>query len=131
VTTGLVQTAHYPRRRRREFVDFMNEIVAAHAGREIHVVLDNLSAHKPKEDRWLKTPSPGPLPLPPDLLVLAESGRVLVQHSQPASPPRRQFFFDAPASPRDRQLCRGIQPERSTLRMEESGRLPIPTSQVL
>src|SRR5450432_171714 len=54
VTTGLVKTAHYQRRRRREFLDFMNEIVAAHPGREIHVVLDNLNTHKPKEDRWLK-----------------------------------------------------------------------------
>ena len=54
ITTGLVKTAHYPRRRRREFLDFMNEIVAAHPGREIHVVLDNLNTHKPKKDRWLK-----------------------------------------------------------------------------
>jgi len=54
VTTGLVKTAHYQRRRRREFLDFMNEIVAAHPGREIHVVLDNLNTHKPKEDRWRK-----------------------------------------------------------------------------
>jgi len=38
----------------REFLDFMNEIVAAHPSREIHVVLDNLNTHKPKEDRWLK-----------------------------------------------------------------------------
>ena len=54
VTTGLVKTGHYPRRRRREFLDFMNEVVAAHPGREIHVVLDNLNTHKPKDDRWLK-----------------------------------------------------------------------------
>jgi transposase len=54
VATGLVKTAHYQRRRRREFLDFMNEIVAEHAGREIHVVLDNLNTHKPKQDRWLK-----------------------------------------------------------------------------
>ena len=32
----------------------MNEIVAEHPGREIHVVLDNLNTHKPKDDRWLK-----------------------------------------------------------------------------
>lgn len=54
ITTGLVKTGHYNRRRRREFLDFMNEIVAEHGNREIHVVLDNLSTHKPKEDRWLK-----------------------------------------------------------------------------
>jgi transposase len=54
ITTGLVKTAHYQRRRRREFLDFMNEIVAGHPGREIHAVLDNLNTHKPKDDRWLK-----------------------------------------------------------------------------
>jgi transposase len=54
ITTGLVKTGHYHRRRRREFLDFMNEIVAEHGQREIHVILDNLSTHKPKEDRWLK-----------------------------------------------------------------------------
>ena len=54
ISTGQVKTAHYSRRRRREFLDFMNEVVAGHPGREIHVVLDNLNTHKPKEDRWLK-----------------------------------------------------------------------------
>jgi transposase len=54
VATGQVKTAHYTRRRRREFLDFMNEIVAANLNREIHVILDNLNTHKPKRDRWLK-----------------------------------------------------------------------------
>jgi transposase len=54
ILTGQVQTAHYPRRRRREFLDFMNDVVAAHPGKEIHVILDNLNTHKPKQDRWLK-----------------------------------------------------------------------------
>ena len=31
----------------------MNEVVAAHPERQIHVVLDNLNTHKPKHDRWL------------------------------------------------------------------------------
>ena len=53
VLSGQVQTGHYPRRRRREFLDFMNDLVAAHPGREIQVVLDNLNTHKPKQDRWL------------------------------------------------------------------------------
>jgi transposase len=54
IATGQVLAGHYTRRRRREFLDFMNEIVAAYPGRELHVVLDNLNTHKPKEDRWLK-----------------------------------------------------------------------------
>jgi transposase len=54
IATGLVQAGHYTRRRRREFLDFMNEIVQANPNREIHVVLDNLNTHQPKDDRWLK-----------------------------------------------------------------------------
>jgi transposase len=54
VATGRVRAAHYQRRRRIEFLDFMNRIVAAYPGRQIHVVLDNLSTHKPKRERWLK-----------------------------------------------------------------------------
>ncbi len=54
VLTGAVKTGHYARRRRREFLDFMNDVVRDNAGREIHVILDNLNTHKPKRDRWLK-----------------------------------------------------------------------------
>src|SRR5215467_3925184 len=35
------------------YLDFMNRVVAEHAGREIHVILDNLNTDKPKHDRWL------------------------------------------------------------------------------
>ena len=53
IATGEVRTKHYRRRRRIEFLDFMNCIVAAHPKRQIHVILDNLNTHKPKTDRWL------------------------------------------------------------------------------
>ena len=51
--TGQVVAGHYQRRRRIEFLDFMNRVVGAHPDREIHVVVDNLSTHKPKRDMWL------------------------------------------------------------------------------
>lgn len=54
VATGFVTTEHYGRRRRREFLDFMNQIVDLYEGFEIHVILDNLNTHKPKHDRWLQ-----------------------------------------------------------------------------
>jgi hypothetical protein len=54
VATGKVIAAHKKRRRRVEFLDFMNDIVAVYADTAIHVVLDNLNTHKPKNDRWLK-----------------------------------------------------------------------------
>ena len=52
VATGLVKAGHYRRRRRVEFLDFMNRLVAAYPERELHVILDNLNTHKPKHDRW-------------------------------------------------------------------------------
>jgi transposase len=53
VATGLVKTGHYKRRKRREFLDFINDTVTAYPDKEIYVVLDNLNTHKPKHDRWL------------------------------------------------------------------------------
>lgn len=53
VHTGLVRTGHYQRKRRREFLDFMNGIVGQYPDTELHVVLDNFVTHKPKHDRWL------------------------------------------------------------------------------
>ena len=53
VATGQVKAGHYKRRRRREFLDFMNEVVADYPDQEIHVILDNLNTHKPRHDGWL------------------------------------------------------------------------------
>lgn len=52
VLSGGVRAAHYPPRRRREFLDFMNRVVAAYPGQELHVIVDNLSTHQPQHDRW-------------------------------------------------------------------------------
>ncbi len=54
MTSGKVTGRQYQRRRRIEFVDFMNRVAAEHPDRELHVILDNLNTHKPKNDRWLK-----------------------------------------------------------------------------
>ena len=53
VITGRGKGGHYKGRRRREFLLFMNEVVADYADREIHAILDNLNTHKPKRDRCL------------------------------------------------------------------------------
>ncbi len=52
--TSRVLAKHTNRRRRVEFLSFMNEVVAENPDREIHVILDNLNTHKPKRDRWLQ-----------------------------------------------------------------------------
>jgi transposase len=53
VATGKVTAAHTRQRRRVEFLDFMDEVVAAYPGQELHVILDNLNTHKNNE-AWLE-----------------------------------------------------------------------------
>jgi len=53
VASGKVKVSHKKRRRRLEFLAFMNEVTAAYPGRRLEVILDNLNTHKPRNDRWL------------------------------------------------------------------------------
>lgn len=34
----------------------MNQVVAAHPDRDLHIIWDNLSTHKPKDDAWRRAP---------------------------------------------------------------------------
>lgn len=54
VATGNVDFQFSKRKTRRNFLDFMNALVKDYPERELHVVLDNLSAHSKKDDRWLQ-----------------------------------------------------------------------------
>jgi len=53
VASGKVTIAHRNQRKRRDFLAFMNQIVAVYPHQRLHVILDNLNTHKPKTDRWL------------------------------------------------------------------------------
>ena len=53
VATGQVKAGLLQRRRRRDFLAFMNAVVVAYPQRELHGIVDNLNPHKPKPDRWL------------------------------------------------------------------------------
>jgi transposase len=53
VATGQIKARHTKRRRRVEFLAFMNEVVVDYPDQQIHVVLDNLSTHRPRRDQWL------------------------------------------------------------------------------
>ena len=54
VVTGKVKAGHYQRRRRVDFVDFMEQVLADYPDQEIHVIFDNLNIHKTKHDGWLE-----------------------------------------------------------------------------
>ena len=53
VATGKIIAIHSKRRRRVEFLDFMNSVIAAFPNRQLHVIFDNLNTHK-KNEHWLK-----------------------------------------------------------------------------
>lgn len=52
VATGKVTAAHKKRRRRKEFLAFMDEVVATYPKTRLEVILDNLNTHK-KNEEWL------------------------------------------------------------------------------
>jgi transposase len=54
VATGQVTADCYPRRTGKAFLAFIKKAVKPHAGKQIHVVLDNLSTHDtPEVNAWL------------------------------------------------------------------------------
>ena len=52
VGTGKVTAKHEKRRRRKEFLSFMDDVVAAYPDKRLEVILDNLNTHK-KNEEWL------------------------------------------------------------------------------
>lgn len=54
VATGKVTDACYPRHRHEEFLKFLKQVAKAYPRRQLHVVVDNYSAHKhPDVKKWL------------------------------------------------------------------------------
>ena len=68
----------------QEFVAFLAEVVANQPrGKEIHLIADNLSAHKTtRVEQFLAAHPKVHLHLHPDLLLLAQSGRKLVRQDR-------------------------------------------------
>ncbi len=80
VTTGEVFGQCTPTRDGADFLTFLRQAVTPHAGKDIHVVLDNLSTHKTPEVQGLAGAEPaGELPLHPDRLVVDQPDRDLVR----------------------------------------------------
>ena len=91
VATGKVTAAHKKRRRRVEFLDFMNDIVVAWPDTVVHVVLDNLNTHKPKERPLAQASSECPLPLHSNAGLVAQPSGNLVLDPARQVPARRIF----------------------------------------
>ena len=122
ITTGLVKAGHYRRRRRVEFLHFMNRIVAQHPGWEMHVILDNLNTHKPKHDRWLARHKNVHFHFTPThaswLNQVEVWFSILSRHALAGA-----SFTSPPGTRADRRLHFRLQSGRSPLRVDQASRL--------
>ena len=128
-----MRAGHYHRRRRREFLDFMNDLVALYEpDTELHVILDNLSTHKPKRDRWLAchprvhfhyTPTHASW-LNQIEIWFSKLSRAALQGASFASVRELRQAAGRRASSGHRRLHRGSHPHRPALRVAQSGRPP-------
>lgn len=93
--TGEVLGKTTARHTSAEFVAFLNDTVANQpAGKEIHVIADNLSAHKTKQVQCIPgRTSNGPHALHADLFVLAQSGGVVVRQDRARHDRKRGLHF--------------------------------------
>jgi len=104
VATGLIKTGHYRRRRRVEFLDFMNRVICR-ASRPRDPCHPGQSEHPQTQTRPLVGPTQErAFSLHADPCLLAEPGGNLVLHPLRQGAGRRQFHL-APTGPRaDRRL---------------------------
>ena len=118
VATGKIIATHSKRRRRVEFLDFMNSVTAAFPDRKLHVILDNLNTHK-KNEHWLKAHPNVQFPFHADKRVLAQSGRGMVFDLAGAVAQRRLLHKPQAASGAHRCLHQRIQRQSRALRLDQ------------
>ena len=115
VATGAIQAKHTKRRRRLEFLDFMNEVVADHPDQQIHVILDNLKTHKPKRDLWLARHDNVHFHFTPTHASWLNQVEIWFSILARSTLDGANFTSVPQAAPSDRRLHRALQPARRTL----------------
>ena len=123
VASGRIVAEHSKRRRRVEFLGFMNRVVAAFPDRELHVVLDNLNTHK-KCDRWLKKHPNVHFHFHPDAVVVAQSDRDLVFHPSRPIAERRIVHLGRRLAGAYRCIHLSLQRDSHAIRMDQEEGLP-------
>jgi len=109
VASGLVKTGHYNRRRRREFLDFMNQVIAQYPG-STHPCDLGQPQHAQAQVRPLaQAPPAGAAALHPHLRFLAQPSRDLVQHHGARGAGRGQLHEPGASARGNRRLHRGPQ----------------------
>lgn len=125
VATGKIIATHSKRRRRVEFLDFMNSVTAAFPGRKLHVILDNLDTHQ-KNEHWLKGPPQCEISFHADKRVLAQSGRGMVLDLAGTVTQRHLLHKPQAASGTHRCLRQRVQRKSRSLRLDQEKGPPTP-----
>jgi transposase len=123
VATGTIIAAHSKRRRRVEFLGFMNSVVAAFPDRELHVILDNLNTHK-KNERWLKKHPNVHFHFTPTRSSWLNQIENLVFHPPGPVTERRLLHGRRAVAGAHRCFHRRIQRNRRAIRLDEEEGLP-------
>ena len=124
VATGQVVAQTKKPHRSRDFVSFLREIdERVHSALTVHVILDNLSAHKsPLVKRWVARHPALPVPLYADLLRLAQPRRAVLWPSHRTRPQARNTFQPARAAPSHLRLRGRPQRRGQTLQVDKDSR---------
>ncbi|MCN9243084.1 IS630 family transposase [Streptomyces sp. RY43-2] len=121
VTTGEVLSECRPTRNGKDFLAFLKKAVKPHAGKDIHVVLDNLSTHTtPEVKEWLEPARP--LPFHSRRLLMAEPDRDLVRHPDPAVHPPWHVLQRPRPDQTDPRLQRLLEHDSETVHLDRDRR---------
>ena len=121
--TGKVITRLSAQHRAVDFRDFLDEVDRqTDKSLAVHVICDNLSAHKaPVVHKSLLAP-PLPAPLHPDLLVLDQPGRTVVRRAGTTLPHTRGVLLTRRPQDRTRRVDQGLERRCQALQMDQDRR---------
>ena len=123
VGTGEVFGECKPTRDGEDFLAFLKRAVKPHAGRDIQVVLDNLSTHTtPAVRAWLEKNPHIHFHFTPGRLVLAQPDRNLVWHHHPPVHPSGHFQQCQSLNQADTRLHHALERQRQTVRLDRHRR---------
>ena len=112
-----------PRRDGANFLAFLKKAVKPHAGKDIHVVLDNLSTHTtPDVQAWLDAQPARQVPLHPGGIVVDQPDRDLVRHHHPPVHPPRHLHLRQRPDQTDPRLHRPLEHRRQTVHLDRHRR---------
>ena len=107
-----------------DFRDFPDQIdQQTEPGLAIHVICDNLAAHKaPVVHRWLLARPPRPTALHADLLLLDQPGRTVVRRTAAPLPGPRRLLLPRRTHHRPGRLDQVLERQRPPLHMDQNRR---------